>query len=77
MSKGALAFAMMVHSANEDSLVICAEYLNLLQVERTEEAVLDLFAEAREVFLEGFSEEEYQLNVEIILLSKLFLHSES
>ena len=77
MSKGALAFALMVHSANEDSLVIGAEYLYLVQVERTEEAVLDLFAEAREVFLKGLCQKEYQLNVEIILLSKLFLHSES
>ena len=54
MSKGALAFALMVHSANEDSLVVGAEYLDLAQVERTEEAVLDLFAEAREVSLKGF-----------------------
>ncbi len=54
MSKGALSFAVMVHSANVDYLVVGAEYLDLDQVERTEEAVLDLIVEAREVFLKGF-----------------------
>ena len=57
--EGTLAFAVMVDSANEDSLVICTEDFNLVQVERTKESALDLLAETRIVYLVSFWEEEH------------------
>lgn len=58
----------MVNSANQDSLMVGAKDLDLAQVERRKETVLDLFAQSEEVVLVGFCQEENQLDLEISLL---------
>lgn len=48
--------------------MVGAKDLDLAQVERRKETVLDLFAQSEEVVLVGFCQEENQLDLEISLL---------
>ena len=54
---------MVMHLADQDALVVAREHLDLLQVKRRKEAVLDVTTQTVEVLLVGFTQKEHQLGL--------------